>query len=461
MTIADGQFVVASDILGIQTTANAALPIAGGSITHSLGVGPTVAPLPSPLADGSVMGRFFSSGAPGLGINLFQPSAASGQMNYLEAAAAWRVSTNTTDGGLYFESAPVATAGMVGGAATRTAVLNIAQNGSATFSGWLQATSLYIATDPTDWSIITLQRPDGQAAQIVGGTTAAARWSIKLGDETADASFVVIRYNTAGSTVDRPISINRSTGVITQNATTLTGALLLAADPTVALGASTKQYVDNRAATTLPIVNGVAAIGVGTTFARADHVHGTDTSRAALASPAFTGTPTVPTPPIVDNSGLVPNTAWVWQNATMATYQTGGTFDYNAVSDNPTGFHQVGGPVTTTNGPPAYSIAKGTTLSGAGANPGFGFQLFLDDTGLSNDQGLWWRQMNGANNWTTSVWHRVMTDQGGTFTGTVGFNNSAPVAKPTVTGAKASNAALASLLAALASYGLVTDSTTT
>jgi hypothetical protein len=43
----------------------------------------------------------------------------------------------------------------------------------------------------------------------------------------------------------------------------------------------------------------------------------------------------------------------------------------------------------------------------------------------------------------------------------VGFNGSAPVVtKPTVSGSKGSNAALASLLSALSSYGLVTDSTT-
>ena len=125
-----------------------------------------------------------------------------------------------------------------------------------------------------------------------------------------------------------------------------------------------------------------------------------------------------PAPASQDNSGHVPNTAWVQQNATMtATYQIGGTFDYNALADSPTAFHQVGGPVTTVNGPPAYAIGKGTTLTGAGANTGFGFQLYLDDTGLPNDQGLWWRQMNGANNWSTSVWHRILTDQGGTLTG--------------------------------------------
>ena len=42
----------------------------------------------------------------------------------------------------------------------------------------------------------------------------------------------------------------------------------------------------------------------------------------------------------------------------------------------------------------------------------------------------------------------------------VGFFTTAPIAKPTVTGSKGANAALTSLMAALASYGLVVDSTT-
>jgi hypothetical protein len=45
---------------------------------------------------------------------------------------------------------------------------------------------------------------------------------------------------------------------------------------------------------------------------------------------------------------------------------------------------------------------------------------------------------------------------------TLGVFNAAspPATRPVVSGAKGSNAALASLLTALASYGLVTDSTT-
>jgi hypothetical protein len=42
----------------------------------------------------------------------------------------------------------------------------------------------------------------------------------------------------------------------------------------------------------------------------------------------------------------------------------------------------------------------------------------------------------------------------------LGFNGTAAITKPTVSGSKGANAALASLLTALASYGLVTDSST-
>lgn len=44
--------------------------------------------------------------------------------------------------------------------------------------------------------------------------------------------------------------------------------------------------------------------------------------------------------------------------------------------------------------------------------------------------------------------------------GQMGFNGSAAVAKPTITGSRGGNAALASLLTALALYGLIVDSTT-
>jgi hypothetical protein len=54
---------------------------------------------------------------------------------------------------------------------------------------------------------------------------------------------------------------------------------------------------------------------------------------------------------------------------------------------------------------------------------------------------------------------------GGTLTGpletaTVGFNGTAPIAKPTVTGSMSGGEALTSLLAALTAYGLIINNTT-
>jgi hypothetical protein len=54
---------------------------------------------------------------------------------------------------------------------------------------------------------------------------------------------------------------------------------------------------------------------------------------------------------------------------------------------------------------------------------------------------------------------RLLPTHGGT-TGTIGFQGAAPIGRPVVTGAKGGNTALASLLSALASYGLLTDTTT-
>ena len=66
----------------------------------------------------------------------------------------------------------------------------------------------------------------------------------------------------------------------------------------------------------VPLMNGVAAAGLGVTGSRDDHVHPTDTSRAPIASPAFTGNPTAPTPTPGDNDTSIATTAFV--NAEIA-----------------------------------------------------------------------------------------------------------------------------------------------
>lgn len=63
--------------------------------------------------------------------------------------------------------------------------------------------------------------------------------------------------------------------------------------------------------TTTPKMNGTAATGTESAFARGDHVHPTDTSRAPLASPTFTGTPAAPTAAKATNTTQIATTAFV------------------------------------------------------------------------------------------------------------------------------------------------------
>ena len=58
---------------------------------------------------------------------------------------------------------------------------------------------------------------------------------------------------------------------------------------------ATTAFVVGQASSTAPVIDGTATVGTSLKYARADHVHPTDTSRAALASPTFTGTPSLPT----------------------------------------------------------------------------------------------------------------------------------------------------------------------
>ncbi len=62
---------------------------------------------------------------------------------------------------------------------------------------------------------------------------------------------------------------------------------------------------------TSPMMDGEAAAGTSTEFARGDHKHPTDTSRAPVVSPAFIGTPTAPTAPEGTNSEQIATTAFV------------------------------------------------------------------------------------------------------------------------------------------------------
>lgn len=68
------------------------------------------------------------------------------------------------------------------------------------------------------------------------------------------------------------------------------------------------------ASVTTPAMDGVAAVGVATAYSRGDHVHPTDTTRASTTSPVFTGTPVAPTAAPGTNTTQLATTAFVTVN---------------------------------------------------------------------------------------------------------------------------------------------------
>lgn len=81
------------------------------------------------------------------------------------------------------------------------------------------------------------------------------------------------------------------------------GALVFATSPTLVtpnIGVATGTSFNSITglSSTNPVMDGTAAVGTGTTVARADHVHPTDTSRAPINNPTFTGTVTLAADPV-------------------------------------------------------------------------------------------------------------------------------------------------------------------
>jgi Chaperone of endosialidase len=135
------------------------------------------------------------------------------------------------------------------------------------------------------------------ASPAFSGTPTAP--TATLGTNTLQlATTAFVQAAIAGSTAGVSTFNGRSGAVTLQgNDLTAAGGALLASPaftgtpsaPTAALGATTTQlatcaFVMNAASTTTPLMDGTAAVGTGTTWARSNHVHPTDTSRAAQTS---------------------------------------------------------------------------------------------------------------------------------------------------------------------------------
>jgi hypothetical protein len=200
--------------------------------------------------------------------------------------------------------------------ATLTATTKAVNIGTGGVAG--STTNIAIGTVSGGTNAITVNGPTTFTSSIT-----AANNSITLGSGTATSVFnfgngatlsgstKAVELGTqgaAGSTTTIAIGGTAGTSTTTLNGTT--NGVTAAAD-TNSVALATTAYVVGQAGTGTPIIDGTAAVGTSLRYARQDHVHPTDTSRAALASPTFTGTPLSTTAAVDTNTTQIATTAFV------------------------------------------------------------------------------------------------------------------------------------------------------
>jgi hypothetical protein len=142
---------------------------------------------------------------------------------------------------------------------------------------------------------LALQFDGTTSTSLTTGTirwdSAANRWKKWTGSAWGElaATYALTGLSTTGAaTIGTTLTVT-STTTLTGGGTSTT--------PTTdnnTTNIATTAFVVGQAAATAPVINGTAAVGTSLRYARQDHVHPTDTTRAPLASPTFTGTVTIP-----------------------------------------------------------------------------------------------------------------------------------------------------------------------
>ena len=261
----------------------------------------------------------------------------------------------------------------------------------------------------------------------LGSSTAAS--TINLGSgATVSGSTKTVNIGTGGLASSTTTIIVGSTNGTTTTLQGTTNGVTAAAD-TNSVALATTAFVVGQAGSATPLVNGTAAVGTSLRYARQDHVHGTDTSRAPLASPTFTGTPTLPTGTIAttqttgNNTTAVATTAFV-QAAIPAT----ATHIQSLQFASTTAFTKVIDASSQLLAPsvikiwPSPSNVNGTSTSGAGASAALsitGYILASPSAGVAGSARCFFA--NSASDLAAAMW-------GGTNPNSINFGRRVSMA---------------------------------
>ena len=192
--------------------------------------------------------------------------------------AAWSVSFNgsaNTTADITLASITTAT---TLGSATVIPIVAINAKGLVTSLSSVTITNSF--TDSTlSAPLLTLQTGTG-VTTLARLQANAAGTIMYLGDGTTVRSFSAdnLASTLLNKTLDTGCSLSTAVSATTR------------AVDTAGTGIATLDFVLNQASVTNPSMSGTASYGTGTRFARSNHVHPTDTSRAPLNAPTFTGT---------------------------------------------------------------------------------------------------------------------------------------------------------------------------
>ncbi|MFD2329108.1 pyocin knob domain-containing protein [Cohnella sp. GCM10020058] len=205
--------------------------------------------------------------------------------------------------------------------------------------------------------------------------------------------------------------------------------------PTAAVDTSTQQaastaFVVGQASTTAPDMNGTAAVGTSKRYARADHVHPTDTTRAPLASPTFTGSVTLPGNPTAALQAAPKQYVDTVQSNLTAHIGTGGT-SHAAATTSAAGF------MSATDKTKLDGLTAGAGGAGSATDSVIGNRTVSDATTPSGDTGTvttlfgWLANMikaiTGGATWRTAPVKSLAALN----------TEKAPIASPTFTGTAA------------------------
>jgi hypothetical protein len=210
---------------------------------------------------------------------------------------------------------------------------------------------------------------------------------------------------------------------------------------------ATTAFVLGQAATVAPANNGVAAVGASLLYARQDHVHASDTTKANLASPAFTGVPTAPTAAANNNSTQLATTAYLDTKLAaangIATLDGSGKLTSAQIPASLVGAVQYQGTWNANTNSPALASGVGTKgqyfkVSVAGATTIDTIsQWNVGDTIIFD--GTTWDKIDGIANEVLSVAGKT----GVVTLAVADITGAAPLASPTLTGIPAAPTAAA------------------